>query len=137
MDIDRDGKDDTESLKSLIEQNGGVVSKELTIDTRWLVIGEEFKVRGTELDPSLASAAKQRAALEQQAKSLGVSRINLDKLKGWLRGSGVAEVTPIGTGLRAKPSDYLPNTGNTHNSGRVSELFQNRDGRINPNAPQP
>jgi hypothetical protein len=138
MDLDRDGKDDTESLKSLIEQNGGVVSKDLTIDTRWLVIGEEFKFRGADLDdPTLASAAKQRAALEQQAKSLGVSRINLDKLKGWLRGSGVAEVTPIGTGLRSKPSDYLPNTGNTHNSGRVSELFQNRDGRINPKAPQP
>ena len=85
MDIDGDGIDDRETIKAMIAQNGGLVtmdlppigkgSGELSATTRWMVIGDDFKV----LDEG--------DALESKAKSLGISRIHVDKLLGWLRGS--------------------------------------------------
>ena len=85
MDIDGDGIDDRETIKAMIAQNGGLVtmdlppigkgSGELSATTRWMVIGDDFKV----LDEG--------GALESKAKSLGISRIHVDKLLGWLRGS--------------------------------------------------
>ena len=85
MDIDGDDIDDRETIKAMIAQNGGLVtmdlppigkgSGELSATTRWMVIGDDFKV----LDEG--------DALESKAKSLGISRIHVDKLLGWLRGS--------------------------------------------------
>ncbi len=82
MDIDGDGKDDRETLETLIADRGGRVTfdlpptgkttGELTLDTRWLVIGEGF------------DAIDQGGVLQSKAKSLGISRIKLDKLMGWL-----------------------------------------------------
>ena len=85
MDIDGDDIDDRETIKAMIAQNGGLVtmdlppigkgSGELSATTRWMVIGDDFKV----LDEG--------GALESKAKSLGISRIHVVKLLGWLRGS--------------------------------------------------
>ena len=85
MDIDGDDIDDRETIKAMIAQNGGLVtmdlppigkgSGELSATTRWMVIGDDFKV----LDEG--------DAFESKAKSLGISRIHVDKLLGWLRGS--------------------------------------------------
>ena len=85
MDIDGDDIDDRETIKAMIAQNGGLVtmdlppigkgSGELSATTRWMVIGDDFKV----LDEG--------GALESKAKSLGISRIHVVKLLDWLRGS--------------------------------------------------
>ncbi len=92
MDIDGDGIDDRERLKAMIEQHGGRVtvdlpptgkgSGELSVTTRWMVIGDDFKV------------FDEGGILESKAKSLGISRIKLDKLLGWLRGTRTDEHRP-------------------------------------------
>ncbi len=147
MDIDGDGKDDRETVKALIEQNGGrvtvdlapagKVSGQLSVDTRWMVMGEEFKVRGGGLDSVETAAAKERGILEAQAKSMGISRINLDKLMGWLRGSGANEVSPLGNSMRSGVLDFRTGPRINDNAGRVSPIFQNRDGTGNKNSAQP
>ena len=97
----------------------------------WLVIGEEFKVLGNSLDGASEVMAKRRVELEQQAKALGVSRINLDKLMGFLRGSGDEEVVPLGSATRA--SDFKRREAPPPPSkGRVSGLFQSPDGQAIP-----
>ncbi len=147
MDIDGDGKDDRETVKALIEQNGGKVtvdlppggktSGKLSVETRWMVMGEDFKVRG-EMTSVDTAYAKDRSALESEAKTLGISRINLDKLMGWLRGSGVNEVSPLGTAMKASVMDFRTNTRiGDSSSGSVSEIFRNRDGKLNKNTSQP
>lgn len=142
LDIDGDGKDDRDTVKALIAQNGGEVSVDLrpdgrmegalSVNTRWLVVGDEFKVLGGTLDGATEVMAKRRAELEQQAKSMGVSRINLDKLMGYLRGTGDEDVVPLGSATRA--SDFKPRTAPPAPSrGRVSGLFQSPDGKLIPN----
>lgn len=142
LDIDGDGKDDRETVKALIAQNGGEVSVDLrpdgrmegalSVNTRWLVVGDEFKVLGGTLDGATEVMAKRRAELEQQAKSMGVSRINLDKLMGYLRGTGDEDVVPLGSATRAsdfKRREAPPAPGR----GRVSGLYQSPDGKLIPN----
>jgi hypothetical protein len=141
LDIDGDGKDDRETVKALIAQNGGEVSVDLrpdgrmegnlNVNTRWLVIGDEFKILGGTLDAATEVMGKRRVELEQQAKSMGVSRINLDKLMGYLRGSNVEDVVPLGNATRAsdfKRREAPPVPG----KGRVSGLFQTPDGQAAP-----
>ena len=92
LDINGDGIDDRETIKTMIAQNGGLVtmdlpptgtgSGELSVTTRWLVIGDDFKV----LDEG--------GALESKAKAFGISRIHVDKLLRWLRGSRADEHRP-------------------------------------------
>ncbi|MCU0707791.1 MAG: hypothetical protein MUF23_05825 [Pirellula sp.] len=137
MDIDGDGKDDREALKSLIVQNGGEVVVDLqadgrqegalTVNTRWLVMGEEFKLLGGTLEGANDVAARKRLELEQQAKALGISRIDLDKLMGWLKGSGEEDVVPLGAATRA--SDFIRREPPPPSKGRVSGLYQSADGR--------
>jgi hypothetical protein len=83
MDIDGNGTDDREKVKEMIAEMGGlvtfdlppngIVTGELTSETRWLVIGQDFN----ETDVG--------GMVQAKAKSLGISQINLEKLLGWLR----------------------------------------------------
>jgi hypothetical protein len=144
MDIDRDGKDDRENIKQLLLQNGGDVSVDLkpdgrqegnlTVDTRWLVIGDDFKLIGGTLEGANEIAAKKRAELEQQAKGMGITRIDLDKLMGWLRGSGEEDVVPLGSAARA--SDFVRRAPPTSSNARVSGAYQGPDGRARPSKPE-
>jgi len=141
LDIDGDGKDDRETVKALIAQNGGEVSVDLrpdgrmegnlNVNTRWLVIGDEFKILGGNLDAATEIMGKRRVELEQQAKSMGVSRINLDKLMGYLRGSNDEDIVPLGNATRAQ--DFKRREAPPAPSrGRVSGLFQTPDGQAAP-----
>jgi len=143
MDIDRDGKDDRETLKSLIVQQGGEITVDLkpdgrmdgalSVDTRYLVIGDDFKVIGGVLEGANEIVAKKRAELETQAKGLGITRIDLDKLMSWLRGSGQEDVVPLGTAVRA--SDFARRSPPPPSKGRVSGVYQSEDGKARPNNP--
>jgi len=148
MDIDGDGKDDRETVKALIIQNGGTVILDmppggkptgaLTVNTRWLVLGDDVKVQGKEqLSKTDTDAVIERKKLESQARALGISSINLDKLLGYLRGSGSNEVSPMGDAQRSKVTDYRSGASPANTSGRVSELIQNRDGSVNKNGRKP
>ena len=146
MDLDGDGSDDRNIVKALIEQNGGIVTvdlppgekatAQLSVNTRWMVIGEDFKARVEkdrgEMNSADTQAAKERNALETEAKSLGISRINLDKLMGWLRSAG-GDISALGTGMQPNVTDYKKPTSSSSTSGRVSPIFQNRDGSVNRN----
>lgn len=144
IDIDRDGKDDRDTLKSLITQQGGEVIVDLkpdgrlegalTVDTRWLVVGEEFKLIGGTLEGANEIAAKKRVELETQAKGMGITRIDIDKLMGWLRGSGEEDVVPLGSAARA--SDFVRREPPPPSKGRVSGLYQSEDGRGRPAPPE-
>ncbi|MFN9624957.1 MAG: hypothetical protein ACK6AT_01665 [Planctomycetota bacterium] len=141
LDINGDGRDDRDTVKALIAQNGGDVSVDLrpdgrmegnlNVNTRWLVVGDDFKVLGGQLDAASEVMAKRRLEIEQQAKSMGVSRINLDKLMGYLRGSNDEDIVPLGSATRAddfKRRDPPP----PPSRGRVSGLFQSPDGQASP-----
>jgi hypothetical protein len=144
LDIDRDGKDDREAVKSLILQNGGDVTVDLkpdgrqegvlTVDTRWLVIGDEFKVVGGVLEGASEVAAKKRADLETQAKGMGITRIDLDKLMGWLRGTGEEDVVPLGAAIRG--SDFARRDPPPPSKARVSGLYQTPDGKVRTDVPE-
>ena len=150
MDFNGDGSDDRNALKAMIEQNGGKVTCDLppggkidgklTVDTRWLVMGEDIKLQGDKERGDLTKddklSAKDRNNLESEAKSLGISRINLDKLMGWIRGSGT-EVSALGGAMQSKVLDYRSAPPPSMNSSRVSPIFQNRDGSFNKNAAPP
>lgn len=141
MDIDGDGKDDRDTLKMMIANSNARVSVDfppngrkegaLTANTRWLVVGDEFKVVGG-ADGANDAIATQRAELERQAKSMGISRIDLDKLMGYLRGSGQEDVVPLGSATRA--SDFTRREAGVPSAGRVSGLYQTGDGRSVPNS---
>jgi len=79
----------------------------------------------------------ERKKLESQARALGISSINLDKLLGYLRGSGSNEVSPMGGAQKPTVWDYRFDASPASTTGRVSEIFQNRDGSINRNATKP
>jgi hypothetical protein len=140
LDIDGDGKDDRDTVRALIAQNGGDVSVDLrpdgridgnlSVNTRWLVVGDEFKVLGDKLEGANEVVARRRLEIEQQAKSMGVSRINLDKLMGYLRGSGEEDVVPLGSANRA--SDFIRREAGVPSTGRVSGLYQSSDGKSVP-----
>jgi hypothetical protein len=104
------------------------------VDTRWLVIGDDFKVIGGVLEGSNEIAAKKRAELEQQAKGMGITRIDIDKLMGWLRGSGEEDVVPLGNAARA--SDFVRRAPPPPSKGRVSGLYQSEDGKSRPGNPE-
>jgi hypothetical protein len=127
-------------VRALIAQNGGDVSVDLrpdgridgnlSVNTRWLVVGDEFKVLGDKLEGANEVVARRRLEIEQQAKSMGVSRINLDKLMGYLRGSGEEDVVPLGSANRA--SDFIRREAGVPSTGRVSGLYQSSDGKSVP-----
>ncbi|MCY2985847.1 MAG: hypothetical protein NTY15_19650 [Planctomycetota bacterium] len=138
MDMNGDGTDDRETIKALIEQNGGVVTLDLppgavykgklSFDTRWMVMGEDFKrAPGAVDDPaSDNAAAKARRELEADAKSKGISFINVDKLQGWLRASGETDVSPMGSAMRPN-LDQFKDSRRSEGTGRVSEIFEKRN----------
>lgn len=140
LDIDGDGKDDRDTVRALIAQNGGDVSVDLrpdgrvegnlSVNTRWLIVGDEFKVLGDKLAGANEVVAKKRLEIEQQAKAMGISRINLDKLMGYLRGSGEEDVVPLGSANRA--SDFIRREAGVPSTGRVSGLYQSSDGKPVP-----
>jgi hypothetical protein len=82
MDIDGNGTDDREEVKRMIAEAGGLVVfdlppdgkviGELTVKTRWIVIGQDFK----EIDVG--------GVVEAKAKSLGISRTDLKNLLKFL-----------------------------------------------------
>lgn len=81
LDMDHDGNDDRESLKTRIADLGGEVSLELSSDgdlrgelndqTRWIVLGD-------------GSESTAREEILAQAKMRGVSRISLSKFVDYL-----------------------------------------------------
>lgn len=135
MDMNGDGLDDRETLKEMIIQGGGIVTEDLgpdgkssgrmTVDTNWLVVGETYKVTGTEeLDGRQREFRSKFSDMQERAKELAVSQINLDKLLTWLQGAGQTERTvPQNASAAAAPLSGERRRPAAAN-GSVSELYQ-------------
>jgi len=140
IDTNGDGIDDREAVKALIKQNGGLVTLDLppgavlkgklSLDTRYMVMGEDFKGSSAKASDDQilndSSGAKARRELEAEAKSKGISFINVDKLMNYLRGSGETEVSAMGSAMRPNVNQFLESR-QTEGTGRVAEIFEKRN----------
>ena len=140
IDIDGDEKSDQHIVRNLITMNGGVVDCEtdpktgetrgaMTVNTRYLVLGEAPNVKSGEGANSEAVRASVKAYsdMRSEAKRLGVQIITVGEL---LQNMGWKNQTPViryGRGsnpndFKAKAPDGVPKVS----TGTVSPLFEKR-----------
>lgn len=137
LDMDGDSKNDIEELKSVIVLNNGkvdaepgengTVAGEMTVDTRYLILGE-FP------ESSVADGESQRQAWQKMTESadrLGIETITLGEflnLMGWK-----ADRRTVELGLTADPSDFPADRGGDYHPPK------NTTGKSNfrPRKPQP
>jgi len=131
MDINNDDKSDQHIIRNLITMNGGLIDCEIdergtrrgnmTIDTRYLVLGQTPDAQGSE------GVIAGYTSMIREAERLGIQKIPLRDL---LQQMGWKEQTPViqfGAGanandFRAKPPTGVPKVS----SGTVSPLFKPR-----------
>ena len=128
LDIDGDGKSDQAKVRDLIELNGGVIDAEahedgtvtgqMTINTKFLVLGDEPRVT-SRTDASADKIFAGYSDLRTQAENKGVNTINLKQFldhMGWRpddqtvmlrRGTGPAVGEGAGS-TGATPSPFRP-----------------------------
>jgi len=108
MDVDHDGRSDRELVKNIITVNGGIVQAEitdkgqhtgeLTIETRYLVIGKmPSENRG---DESLA-AISEISKMQDEAEKLGIGIISLDRLLDDMGYHGSARAVSLGRNAKS------------------------------------
>lgn len=137
LDMDGNGTDDRQILKDMIIQSGGQIAEDLTpegissgpgmtVDTRWMVVGEGFKVSATEeLDARQRVFRQKYADMQRRAKELAVSQINLDKLLNWIQSdTGGDRSIPLGNASRA--SDFTDKRRVPSSEGSVSDIYMKR-----------
>ena len=96
IDIDGDGKADNARVRDLIERNGGVVDAEsrddgtvtgeMTINTRFLVLGEAPTIGDSGTSSNTEKALDGYSEMQSRADSLGVATINVHQFldhMGW------------------------------------------------------
>jgi len=112
IDINEDGKSDLEQLKNVIEMNKGKVDAmpdgqggvegQMTVDTRYLVLGE-FPEGTQDEDDALRRSWE---SMTENAASLGIETVTLDEflqLMGWK-----PERRRVTMGSGARPEDFPP-----------------------------
>ncbi|MGA2796699.1 MAG: hypothetical protein ABSE63_03860 [Thermoguttaceae bacterium] len=132
MDINGDGKNNLPLLRNLIKLNGGVVdcdvdekgkvSGEISVETRYLVLGDKPSEKGEAA--GLAAYSKIRG----DAENLGIQKISLGDLLERMGYKSQAHLVNFGMG--ANPNDFKPKPEggvNRVSSGNVSELFKPRE----------
>jgi hypothetical protein len=100
LDIDGDRKSDSDRIKALIAANGGIIDAEvsevgarsgkLTIETRYLVVGE----RPTDTSDPMAVSAY--TTMVSEADNYGVEKISVDKLLSLMGYRPEVITTPLG-----------------------------------------
>jgi hypothetical protein len=107
MDVDQDGRDDRAYIKNLIKLNGGQVDAEnvegevvggMTVNTRYLVVGEGSSNRG--------SALVQQKMLAE-ADRLTIEKMSINELMDLMSPPGRARSVRYGTG-NPRLSDFAP-----------------------------
>jgi hypothetical protein len=97
IDITGNNKSDLDLLKSLIDINGGVLDDEVTVQTRFLIQGEN-RAEG----PEGVLTSEQQAEFERKvmtATQIGVSRLSVDRLLSLMGWRADMETVRIGTGV--------------------------------------
>ena len=108
MDANGDGTADGELIKNLISINGGEVDAivdangvrtgEISIETRYLVIGKSPSRRSNE------DGAREYSRLRDEAESYGVTELSLDRFLADMGYKAVGRVVTLGSG--ASDSDF-------------------------------
>ena len=132
MDINGDGKNNLPLLRNLITLNGGVVdcdvdekgkvNGEISIETRYLVLGDKPSEKGD--TTGVAAYSKIRG----DAENLGIQKISLGDLLERMGYKPQAHLVNFGMG--ANPNDFKPKPEggvNRVSSGNVSEIFKPRE----------
>lgn len=137
LDMDGDGKNDIQELKSVIALNNGkvdaepgengTVAGEMTVDTRYLILGEFPETTVTDRENQI----KAWQTMTESADRLGIETIALDEflnLMGWK-----ADRKTVGLGSSANPEDFPASRGGDYHPPR------NTTGKSNfrPRKPQP
>ena len=136
MDINGDGRDDRDSVRSVIENSGGRVDAqilpngtqegEMDANTVKVVIGTDVKV-GDNASNEQKERAQRYAKFIGEARLLGINQMNLSNLMGYLKSKDDTRTVPLGSQTNA--ADFAPksNGGLTPTTeGVVSELFRQR-----------
>ncbi len=108
MDIDNDGESDRALVRRLVVLNGGVIdaevdddgnrSGEVTVQTRYLVVGNEINEKST------VKLQRADAQIRTDAKFLGVTVIPVDRLLSDLGYQRISK--PVALGKLSKDQDY-------------------------------
>jgi hypothetical protein len=132
LDIDGDGKSDTELVRNLITMNDGLIDAELDDQgnrTGAMTTSTRFLVLGTQHDEDTPDKPRdERVRMLREAEDLGIGTMALPDL---LRQMGWKNQTPVirfGRGanpddFRAQPPEGVPRVS----SGTVSPLFERRN----------
>lgn len=140
FDIDGDGESDQHTIRRLITMNGAVVDCEtnektgvirdaMTVNTRYLVLGEEPSIKGVGgiNGEAVRAAIKAYSDMRGEAKRLGVKTITMAEL---LQNMGWKNQTPVVRfGPGANPNDFKPRAPDglpRVSAGTVSPLFEKR-----------
>lgn len=131
MDLDGDNVSDRQMVRELISMAGGVIDAEvddeanrtgeMTINTRFLVVGEERDNINSEL-----------GKLQAEALSLGVERITLDKFLDHIGWTDTKRVLKFGETPPLKFLPESPDGGYPTSTGNFSERFKKRPPRTRP-----
>ena len=127
VELDNDGRDDTQRLHALIEMNGGVIDAKIDaagkregqigINTRYLVLGKEPEGK-------TADMLEDYGKMQTRAKELGVEPISLDKLLDLMGWKKEADVLQYGSG--AKGFEVQSERPPQVSSAKVNDLFKPR-----------
>jgi len=137
MDINGDGRDDRDSIRSVIEgaggrvdaqilPNGTVEGKGMDVNTNYVIIGTDVKI-GDEASSEQKERVQKYVKFIGEAKLLGISQMNLSNLMGYLKSKNDTRTVPLGSQTNA--ADFAPKsaTGLTPTSnGAVSDIFRQR-----------
>jgi hypothetical protein len=141
MDINKDGTDDYDMVKSIIQMNGGVIDAELrpdgtrgsgniTVNTRYFVQGERISETTNE------KVREQYNAFDQEREKFGVEKINVEKLlnlMGWKAEERVVELS----GSRAGGDFRKRTPGKTQPAGSAKSSESAAPASDTPAAPAP
>jgi hypothetical protein len=122
IDFDGDGESDNERVRDLISLNGGVIDAQIgedgqidgkiTVDTRFLIKGEEPKVMpGREQDTAAVKQAFDNySEMVDQALALGVEQISVHEFLDRMGWQAAERTVPLGS--RGDPDDFIPRRQN-------------------------
>ncbi|MCC6510993.1 MAG: hypothetical protein IT423_17965 [Pirellulaceae bacterium] len=138
MDINGDGRDDRDLIKSVIQSAGGKVDAEILptgetknysgmdINTAYVVVGTDVAV-GEQANQEQQERSTKYAKFMGDAKNLSIPQISTNNLMGYLKSKNDTRTVPLGTQTRA--SDFEAKAANgvvPETAGVVSEIFRQR-----------
>lgn len=143
MDVNGDGRDDTDRVREMIRMAGGKIDEEMdtkqsrsgpgmTPNTSFLVLGTDLTLPDSANPEQIAQHQQKIEAYAEfmnEARQNGIIQINLDKLMGYLKIDGADRTIPLGERTRAEDFPIRSQTRPPVSQGSVSDLYKPRQPR--------